>query len=139
MPGQLHLGKVTLANGLEEPVIPNMGLLISRGGRVTAPKHVGLAAGLGLKVSQGGLQVETDVPLHTVLQFPKTLPSTLQNMQDDGYRKRLSKSWKVCKEGAEGKKEQEVRAVSVHYKRIQHKVQYQDHGHHSLGLELLHH
>lgn len=32
VPGQLHLGKVTLANGLKEPVVANMGLLVSRGG-----------------------------------------------------------------------------------------------------------
>lgn len=32
MPSQLHLGEVTLADGLEEQVVADMGLLVSRGG-----------------------------------------------------------------------------------------------------------
>lgn len=32
VPSQLHLGKVTLADGLEESIVANVGLLVSRGG-----------------------------------------------------------------------------------------------------------
>ena len=78
MPSQLHLGEVTLADGLEEPVVANMGLLVSRGGRVAAPQHVGLTAGLGVEVSQGGLPVRNMHTLKcTTLQFPIPWPLAL--------------------------------------------------------------
>lgn len=32
VPSQLHLGEVALANGLEESIVANVGLLVSRGG-----------------------------------------------------------------------------------------------------------
>lgn len=32
VPSQLHLGEVTFANRLEEPIVADVGLLISRGG-----------------------------------------------------------------------------------------------------------
>lgn len=32
VPGQLHFGEVTLADGLKESVVTNVGLLVSRGG-----------------------------------------------------------------------------------------------------------
>lgn len=82
MPGQLHLGKVTLANSLEESIVANMGLLVSRGGRVAAPQHVGLTAGFGVEVSQGGLQGgNMHTCEHTALPVPHTLAlSSLQKI-----------------------------------------------------------
>ena len=63
VPCQFDLGEVALADGFQQAVVADVGLLVGGGGRVAAPQHVGLPGSLPVRVAQRRLRGDTEPTL----------------------------------------------------------------------------